>query len=205
MTRLAVVDHGAGNLVSIAQGLRRTGSDVSVVTSPEGLNGADGVVLPGVGSTAAVMEGIRAAGFEEALCNLDVPLLGICVGMQVLFDRSEEDDTDCLGLLAGDVMRLRHAPRLPHIGWNNLALTAADPLLMGLPADPTVYFVHSFAPVPSDEDAAIATTEYGTEIVAAVRKGLVAGVQFHPERSGSNGLKILANFVGACREASRAA
>lgn len=205
MTTIAVVDHGAGNLVSIAQGLRRSQANVVVTRNPEDLEGANGVVLPGVGSTAAVMTGIDAAGFRSALKSLRVPLLGICVGMQVLFDGSEEDGADCLGLIRGTVRRLTNAPRLPHIGWNDLTNRRADPLLAGLNDDATVYFVHSFAPVPADPSVVLATTTYGGDIVAAVRSGDVVGVQFHPERSGDNGLAILAAFVEQCGAANRAA
>lgn len=205
MTSIAVVDHGAGNLVSIAQGLRRAGADVTVAESPRELDGADGIVLPGVGSTSAVMAGIERADFTASLVTATVPLLGICVGMQVLFDSSDEDGAACLGLLPGRVRRIPDAPRLPHIGWNDLRTVGQDPLFTDLPEDPTVYFVHSYAPVPADRQAVVATTQYGSEIVAAVRREHIAGVQFHPERSGRIGLAILARFVESCREGWRAA
>ncbi|HEX2152782.1 MAG TPA: imidazole glycerol phosphate synthase subunit HisH [Acidimicrobiia bacterium] len=197
--RLVVVDHGAGNLVSISQALERVGADVSVVDTPAGLDRADGVVLPGVGSTAAVMEGIRRHGFEDPLKALEVPLLGICVGMQVLFERSAEDDAACLGFLGGTVERLIKAPTLPHIGWNDLELSGRSPLFSGL-GDPVVYFVHSYAPVPDDPQVVAATSHHGRRFVAAVSSGSVEGVQFHPERSGATGLRILARFVEGCRE-----
>lgn len=176
-----------------------------VVTTPDDLNDADGIVLPGVGSTSAVMAGIERAGFTVPLKAAAVPLLGICVGMQVLFDASDEDDTRCLGLMAGTVQRIADAPRLPHIGWNDLRVLGADPLFADLPSDPTVYFVHSYAPVPRDRSVVVATTHYGSEIAAAVRLDRIAGVQFHPERSGSIGLGMLAKFVESCREDPRAA
>jgi glutamine amidotransferase len=197
VTRVAVVDHGAGNLVSIARGLERAGASVVVATTPDALRSADAVVLPGVGATASVMEGIRAAGFEDVLRNLTVPLFGICVGMQVLFDTSEEDDAACLGLIPGTVRRLANAPLLPHIGWNELSLTRPDPLFAGVAPRPVVYFVHSFAPVPTDDDVVIARSTYDDPFVAAVRSGSVSGTQFHPERSGDVGLRVLANFVGS--------
>lgn len=203
MTRIAVVDHGAGNLVSIAQGLERAGAQVAVVDHPRGLQGAAGVVLPGVGATAAVMAGIERAGFAAPLRELTVPLLGICVGMQVLFETSDEDGAECLGILPGRVGRLAGAPRLPHIGWNDLVVLRPDPLLEGLGEAPVVYFVHSFAPLPADPEVVIAETEYGQRFPAMVRRGSVAGTQFHPERSGPIGLRLLANFVAACSGAVR--
>ena len=196
--RIAVVDHGAGNLVSIARGLERAGAEVVVAANPDGLADASGVVLPGVGATASVMEGIRHAGFEENLKTLDVPLFGICVGMQVLFETSEEDGAHCLGLIGGRVHRLDNAPRLPHIGWNHLRLADPDPLFGGLAPEPIVYFVHSYAPIPDDPSTIIAETDYDDPFVAAVRSGHTSGTQFHPERSGAAGLRILANFVAEC-------
>jgi glutamine amidotransferase len=193
---IAVVDHGAGNLVSIAQGLVRAGAEVVMATGPAGLEGVDSVVLPGVGATRTVMNGIDAAGLREPLRSLEVPLFGICVGMQVLFDTSEEDDAECLGLIPGVVRRLRNAPRLPHIGWNDLSIERADPLFDSIPDEP-VYFVHSYAPEPVDRSAVIATSDHGDRFVAAVRAGSVSGTQFHPERSGGVGLAILANVVAS--------
>lgn len=194
MTSVAVIDHGAGNLVSIAHGLERAGATVTVANSGAELGDCDGMVLPGVGATASVMDGIRRGGFEMALTEPTVPLLGICVGMQVLFESSDEDNTICLGLLGGVNRRLSSAPKLPHIGWNDVVVQGDDPLFDGID-DPVTYFVHSFAPEPTDPSVVIATSEYGAPFVAAVRGGIVAGTQFHPERSGAAGLRILANFV----------
>ncbi len=198
MTRLVVVDHGAGNLVSISQGLAASGTEVEISADPAMITAADGVVLPGVGATATVMAGIEAAGLAASLRGLKVPLLGICVGMQVLFDHSEEDDSPCLGLIPGVVRRLEGTPRLPHIGWNDV--DGSHPLLTG--TDHTFYFVHSFAPVPDDPDVIIGLTDYEDVFVSAVSSGNYYGVQFHPERSGSAGLRMLANFVSLCAEVS---
>jgi len=198
VTRLVVVDHGAGNLVSISQGLAASGTEVEISADPAMIAAADGVVLPGVGATATVMAGIEAAGLAASLRGLKVPLLGICVGMQVLFDHSEEDDSPCLGLIPGVVRRLEGTPRLPHIGWNDV--DGSHPLLTG--TDHTFYFVHSFAPVPDDPDVIIGLTDYEDVFVSAVSSGNYYGVQFHPERSGSAGLRMLANFVSLCAEVS---
>lgn len=204
-TRIAVVDHGAGNLVSIAQGLDRAGAEPVVADRPEGLEGVEGVVLPGVGATGSVMAGIAGGGFLDLLGRPPVPLLGICVGMQVLFERSDEDGATGLGILPGRVRRLPHAPRLPHIGWNDLRIVHPDPLLEGVDDGATVYFVHSYAPDPADPSVVVAVSEYGSAFPAVVRAGSVAGTQFHPERSGEVGLAILANFVRGCARASHAA
>jgi glutamine amidotransferase len=194
VTTIAVVDHGAGNLVSIAQGLERVGATVVVATDPSGLAGADALVLPGVGTTRGVMDGIDAGGFRSSIEGWDRPLLGICVGMQVLFASSDEDDARCFGFLPGKVELLEDAPRLPHIGWNDVAITD-DPLFAGLGADPTFYFVHSYAPTPDRSADVIGTATYGRRFTAAVRSGQRMGTQFHPERSGENGIQLLANFV----------
>lgn len=204
MTRVAVIDHGAGNLVSIAQGLSRAGAEVDVVTEPRAVGNAAGIVLPGVGTTGAAMERLEAAGFVGPLREWEKPLLGICVGLQLFFDHSEEDGTDALGLIPGRVSLLEGAPLLPHIGWNDVSFSP-DPLFAGVPEDATFYFVHSFAGVPEDESVVIARTEYGKPFVAAARTGNRVGVQFHPERSGAAGLRMLANFVAECEGASNAA
>lgn len=200
-----MIDHGAGNLVSIAQGLERTGAEVVVVNRPADLDDAAGVVLPGVGATGAAMQRLDALGFSEALPQLDVPLLGICVGLQVFFQSSDEDGNRCLGLIEGTVERLRDAPRLPHIGWNDLIVLRDDPLFRDLPPRPTFYFVHSFAPVPANRAEVLAEAVYGRAFAAAVRSGQRVGVQFHPERSGRNGMRVMSNFVRMCREVADAA
>jgi imidazole glycerol-phosphate synthase subunit HisH len=198
VTSLVVVDHGAGNLVSISQGLLASGTDVQISSDPAVIAMADGVVLPGVGATGTVMEGIASAGLVDVLLGVRVPLLGICVGMQVLFDHSEEDGARCLGVIPGVVRRLEGTPRLPHIGWNDV--DGSHPLFGG--TDHTFYFVHSYAPVPDDPDVIIGLTEYDDVFVSAVASGNFYGVQFHPERSARAGLRLLANFVSLCEAVS---
>lgn len=204
MTRLAVIDHGAGNLVSVVRGLERSGARVDVVTEPAALADCDGVVLPGVGTTGAAMERLHRQGLVAALEAWEGPLLGICVGLQLFFDTSDEDDTACLGFIEGRVARLESAPLLPHIGWNDVDL-AADPLFIGLGSSTLFYFVHSYAPVPANPDDVIGWSEYGGRFVAAARRGNRVGVQFHPERSGESGLAVLANFIAECERGRRAA
>lgn len=194
MTKIAVIDHGAGNLVSIAQSLEHVGANVLVVSEPSELAGADGLVLPGVGTTRGVMDGIDAAGFRSSIAQWERPLLGICVGMQVFFDSSQEDDARCFGFVPGTVDRLAHTPRLPHIGWNDV-LMEDDALFADIEPGATFYFVHSYAPRPAQDDSVIGTSTYGETFASAIRLGQRVGTQFHPERSGKNGLQLLANFV----------
>lgn len=203
--KLAVVDHGAGNLVSIEQALVESGADVRFATESTDLHAADAVVLPGVGATGAAMNRLRDAGLTEALVAWDGPLLGICVGLQLFFETSDEDGGPCLGFLNGSVRKLTDAPRLPHIGWNHLQDRTDDPILADIDRDATFYFVHSYAPAPVDPSIVIARAEYGTPFVAAVRSGQRVGVQFHPERSGRNGMRLLANFVQSLSRADHAA
>jgi glutamine amidotransferase len=205
VTRIAVIDHGAGNLVSIAQGLVRSGADVTVADVPAELAGADGVVLPGVGSTGVAMSRLRQSGFIDPLLELDRPLLGICVGLQLLFDSSDEDASACLGLMRGRVEQLQGTPKLPHIGWNDLTFQREDPLFAGVADDAPFYFVHSYAAVPIDETVVVARATYGKPFVAVARDGIRVGVQFHPERSGPDGVRVLGNFVRGCAEAADAA
>lgn len=205
MTRIAVIDHGAGNLVSIAQGIEAAGASAIIVEVPAELDSVAGIVLPGVGSAAAAHRRLADAGLIGPLSATELPLLGICVGFQLLFEGSDEGSGGGLGRIPGWVRRLESAPRLPHIGWNDLDIVRPDPLLSGLPSGELFYFVHSFAPVPADPRDLVAETEYGARFAAMARRGSAVGVQFHPERSGPAGRRVLANFVATCREAADAA
>lgn len=195
MSRIGVIDHGAGNLVSIARGLEAVGATVRLVERAADLAGVDGIVLPGVGHTGAAMRGLRAAGLVEALSETELPLLGICVGLQLFFEASDEDGGESLGLIEGRVQRLVDAPVLPHMGWNRVDLDPAEPIFAGIAPGAHFYFVHSFAPVPADPTVVVATARHGAPLVAAVRRRNLIGTQFHPERSGRDGLALLANFV----------
>ena len=204
MTRIAVIDHGAGNIVSIRQGLESAGARTRLVAEPAELGTADAIVLPGVGSTGAAMRRLGESGLADAIRQWQGPLLGICVGLQLFFESSEEDDGDTLGLLGGTVARLE-ADRLPHIGWNDIDADPSEPIFAGV-GDTPFYFVHSFAPVPADPAVVVGTTTHErTTFCSAVRSGLIVGVQFHPERSGRAGARILANFVSSVREPANAA
>ena len=201
MTRIAVVDYGAGNLVSIDQALRAAGAGVVLARSGTDLQGIDGLVVPGVGAARPAMERLRRRGLVGPIRRwiaADRPFLGICLGMQILFEGSDEDGARTLGLLPGRTVRLAGAPRLPHIGWNAVRRRRPHPLFAGVAADAPFYFVHSYAPLPAGPAAAdvtLAVTDHGSDFVSAVALGRVAGVQFHPERSGRDGLALLANFA----------
>ncbi|MGH2474704.1 MAG: imidazole glycerol phosphate synthase subunit HisH, partial [Candidatus Limnocylindrales bacterium] len=199
---IAVVDYGAGNLVSIDGALARVGARVVVARDPDGFATADAVVVPGVGAAGPAMERLAGHGLVEPLrawIAADRPYLGICLGLQLLFEASDEDGATTLGVLAGRTVRLEDAPTLPHIGWNQVELVAAHPLFEGIPDASDQYFVHSYAGEPLDQDVVLARTTHGRSFVSAVARGRLLGVQFHPETSGVDGLRLLENFVGLVR------
>lgn len=207
--RIAVVDYGAGNLVSIEQALTSVGAEVTFARDGEALLGMDAVIVPGVGAARPAMERLDRQGLTEPLrawLATDRPFLGVCLGLQLLFDSSEEDGARTLGALPGTTTRLREAPTLPHIGWNQAVLRRSHPLFDGIADGTDFYFVHSYAGEPSDAaadaaDLVVAETTHGGTFVSAVARGAVLGVQFHPERSGADGLRLLGNFVDLVRAA----
>lgn len=209
--RIAVVDYGAGNLRSVAKALMRSGLDPEVTADPGAVRAADAVVLPGVGAFADAVENLRAKGLADAvLASIESgrPYLGLCLGLQVLFDESEEHGrTEGLGLLRGRVERFveRDADgrplRVPHIGWNQVAFAGSHPMCAELPAEDCFYFVHSYRAVPADARVAVGRTDYGGAFAAAVAVDNVFAVQFHPEKSQSAGRRLLdafAAWVVAC-------
>jgi glutamine amidotransferase len=190
-----IIDSGGANLASLQFAFERLGARTHVTTNADEITAATRVILPGVGAAADAMQRLRNSGVAALLPRLTQPVLGICLGMQLLFQHSEEGSTDCLGILPETVRRLRPAPGLPvpHMGWNQLAPVRDDPLLEGITPDEYVYFVHSYAaPVSS---MTLATADYGIPVSAVVRKGNFWGTQFHPERSAATGARILANFL----------
>jgi imidazole glycerol phosphate synthase glutamine amidotransferase subunit len=202
--RIAVVDYGAGNLVSIEQALTRVGAAVTVARGAEALRDVDAVVVPGVGAAAPAMARLERRGLVDPIRNWivgDRPFLGICLGLQLLFDGSDEDGATTLGVLPGRTSRLEDAPTLPHIGWNQVVRTREHPLFDGIADGADLYFVHSFAGVPAADVVGVilARTDHGRPFVSALARGQLLGVQFHPERSGTDGLRLLANFVGLVR------
>ena len=190
-----MVDAGGANLGSVRWALRRLGVDPALTRNAQAIRDADRVILPGVSTAAAVMGRLRELELVETLRTLRKPLLGVCVGMQVLFEHSEEDDTPCLGLLPGEVRRLPAGAgiRVPHMSWNRLRVRRADRLLAGFEDGDHAYFVHSYA-APVGDDC-IAATTHGDAFASVVRRGNVVGAQFHPERSAATGAAILRNFL----------
>ena len=191
---LVIVDTGCANLASVGFAFERLGATHEITQDPEIIYGADRVIIPGVGSSGYAMDQLRQRELIPVLQNLVQPVMGICLGMQLIFDRSSESDVPCLGLIDGSVDLLdTGANPSPHMGWNTLENIASDPLLDGVSAGDYVYFVHSYAaPITSKT---IAQCEYGTRFSAIVKQGNVYGCQFHPERSGETGAKILENFL----------
>jgi imidazole glycerol-phosphate synthase subunit HisH len=200
---IAVLDYGIGNLHSAQKALARMGGDAVLTADPRIVAEADGVVLPGVGAFGACMQALRESGLEQPALDAVAsgrPFLGICVGMQMLFDASEEDrHARGLGLIPGTIRWIPSGVKRPQMQWNRLTVRdTGEPMFRDLGDEPWVYFVHSLHGVPSDPTVVAATCEYGGDINAAFRLGNVFATQFHPEKSGTGGLQLLANFVDVC-------
>jgi glutamine amidotransferase len=190
---IAIIDYGMGNLFSIYKALRKVGGDSFIISNSSELKDVDGVVIPGVGSFGDGMHNLRP--FSEKVLDLSVPILGICLGMQVFFKESEEGMEKGLGMIEGRVIRLPSSVRIPQMGWNSLEIKKRTELLHGIEDGDFFYFAHSYHCVPSENGEIVAITKHGTDIAAVVEKDNIYAVQFHPEKSGGKGLKILRNFV----------
>jgi glutamine amidotransferase len=193
--RLAIIDSGGANIASLQYAVDRLGIDSTITTDAQTLRAATHVILPGVGAAADCMDRLRSANLLDTIRSLRQPLLGVCVGMQLLFQCSDEGNVDCLGLLPGRVQRFaeRDGLPVPHMGWNQLEFTTPSPLLDDVASGDHVYFVHSYC-VPVSDDT-IATATYGERFTAMVARGKVFGAQFHPERSARAGALVLRNFL----------
>jgi glutamine amidotransferase len=200
--RILILDYGMGNLRSVEKALEHVGARATIGADADAARAADGLILPGVGAFPRAMERIRATGLDELVAEraaAGTPILGICLGLQLLFERSEElGGADGLGLLPGAVTALE-APgmKVPHIGWAPVSWEHDSPLIDGIEVETPFYFVHSFAVRPTGGDA-LGTAEYGERFVCAVERDNVFGVQFHPEKSSAAGLRLLANFAAKC-------
>ena len=199
---IAVLDYGIGNLRSAQKGLQFVGADARLTNDIKLIAEADAVVLPGVGNFGACMTALREAGLEEsvhAAIATSRPFLGICVGMQMLFESSEESPgVPGLGIVGGDIRWLPDGVQKPQMQWNQLKIIKQDELFSGLEQNPWMYFVHSLSVVPVNDSVVVANCNYGIDLVAAIRLNNIFATQFHPEKSATEGLKILQNFVATC-------
>ncbi len=193
---VALIDAGGANLGSVRYALERLGVTARIVRDGDGLREPTRVILPGVGTAPQAMSLLRERGLDVALRTWQSPLLGICLGMQLLFEASEEGDVACLGLLPGRVRKLHAGPgtRVPHMGWNTLRPSRGSPLLDDIPTGAQAYFVHGYAVSPACDDC-VASCDYGQGFAAVVQRGNICGTQFHPERSAAVGARLLANFL----------
>ena len=198
MDSLAIVDYGAGNLRSVQKAFERLGHEAIVTALPEAVASASAVVFPGQGASPPAMASLRASGMDRAIHQAvrdSKPFLGVCLGLQLLMDWSEEGDTSCLGILPGEVKRLPPHLKVPHMGWNSVRLDTSHPVFDGVPSESYFYFVHSYYAHPRDPEVVIGTTPYGVEFCSVAARGNLVATQFHPEKSGPLGLRLYDNFV----------
>ena len=199
----AIIDYRAGNLTSVRLAFESIGAPARVTSDPAEIRAADRILFPGVGAAGSAMRNLSELGLAPVLRErvaAGVPFLGICLGTQILLDRSEEDGgTDCLGLVPGEARRFvarTHADKIPEMGWNQARIVRPHPLLAGIADDSDFYFVHSYYPAPAEPSDVVCTTEYcGAPFASMVGRGSLAATQFHPEKSGKVGLRLLANFA----------
>jgi glutamine amidotransferase len=209
LTRIAILDYGMGNLRSVGKALERVGAEPYLTSDHARVRDADGIVLPGVGAMPKAMARVRERGLDRLLrerVEASVPVIGLCMGMQLLFDSTTElGGAEGIGLLHGPVEAL-DAPglKVPQIGWNPVTWRRSSPLNQGLPAPCAFYHANSFAPRPAEDDAVLGTAEYGSEFVSVVEQAPVYGLQSHPEKSGPDGLRLLKNFVSLAAVAQAA-
>jgi imidazole glycerol-phosphate synthase subunit HisH len=200
MRPIAVLDYDSGNLHSVARALAAVGGEVRVTSDPAEVGRAAALVIPGVGHFGQCVRALRERGLDAAakdFVGTGRPVFGVCVGMQILFEASDEDPEPGLAVLGGRVQRLVGPVKVPHIGWNQVEWSHRHPYLDGIADDAWFYFVHSFAPYPIEPTPVLGVTEYGAWFASAVARDNVLATQFHPEKSGANGLRIYANFVRA--------
>jgi glutamine amidotransferase len=199
MPRIGILDYGAGNLFSLKCGLEKRGAEVELTNYYSDDIGFDGLILPGVGNFGTAVKSIKT--FKHNLVkavNEGLPFLGICLGAQLIFENSEEEEGKGLEFLKGSVLRIPSSVKIPHMGWNNLEIIRRGDFLKGVDNNTWVYFVHSYYPKSDDKAAVAAITDYGIRFPAVIAKDNVFGTQFHPEKSGETGSKILRNFIKIC-------
>ena len=203
---VALIDYQAGNLRSVSNALKKFGAKVLIASDVSEINTADAMVFPGQGSCPTSMDILRSNGLDKSIIEFidsGKPFLGVCLGLQLLLERSDEGDQDCLGVLEGNVIRLPGNQKIPHMGWNRVDLDTDHQVFKHLPDDPFFYFVHSYYADPSDLDIVCGKTNYGLEFCSAIHFKNVIAVQFHPEKSGDTGLIIYKNFVDWVKESCK--
>ncbi len=198
MVKVAVFDYGAGNIFSLKNSLERAGAQVTIVTSLEDGHGHSGILLPGVGNFDPAIKSIKNSVTAIRECVGRTPVLGICLGMEMFFERSQEGQERGLGIIKGEIVVLPDSMKVPHMGWNNLELRRPGRLLDGVDDGAWAYFVHSYSARPDDDGIVVADSDYGIRIPAVVEMGSFFGTQFHPEKSGKAGRIILENFLREC-------
>lgn len=191
--KIAIIDYGASNLQSVGNALTTLGRPFEIISDPKKLVDFDKVILPGVGAAGSAMEKLKESGFAEILPKLKVPTLGVCLGLQLFADFSFEGNTKCLSVIPGEVKKFQTELKVPHMGWNKVEFIKESPLTIGIPNDSFFYFVHSYY-LETEDKFIIGKTAYGINFPAIIQKNNFYAVQFHPEKSGEWGLKLLANF-----------
>jgi glutamine amidotransferase len=198
-TNVAIIDYGAGNLRSVAKALESLGAKPLVTSDPKEMEAADAIVLPGQGACDSAMVALKSHELIDTVkqaINSGQPFFGVCLGLQLLFDSTEEGNADCLGIIPGRVKRFPSGLKVPHMGWNTVEFQDTEhPVFQDIPQGSHFYFVHSFYADPESSDVVAATTEYGLDFCSAVAQGNLVATQFHPEKSGPMGLKLYANFL----------
>ena len=201
MVKVAIFDYGAGNIFSLKSSLEKNGAQVSIITDLDKIDGYSGLLLPGVGNFDPAIKSLSSSkvAFEDLTKN-DIPVLGICLGMEMFFEKSEEGRLDGLGVLEGEVIILPNKFKIPHMGWNDLQVTKPSVLLEGIKDGSWVYFVHSYRIKPKNEEIVKADSDYGIRVPAVIEHGTLFGTQFHPEKSGKIGAEMIKNFLRACKK-----
>ena len=202
MSEAVIIDYDAGNLRSVQRACTEVGLNAEIVADPHAVVRAPRIIFPGVGAAGSAMKSLRAKGMDDAIheaLDAGTPMLGICLGLQISLDRSEENDTTTLGLIEGEVRRFAlndPSLKVPHMGWNEVTAVRSHPLLQGLEAGDAFYFVHAYYPAPADDACVYATADYEGEFACALGRGNYFGTQFHPEKSGRVGLRLIQKFAG---------
>ena len=200
--KVAIFDYGAGNIFSLKIALEKQGATVDIIKSFDHANNYSGLLLPGVGNFDPAVQSMRKSSkttFQEYVQD-KIPVLGICLGMEMFFEKSEEGKEQGLSVMEGEVVILPNKFKIPHMGWNNLKLRKSNPLMDGIPDSSWVYFVHSYRVKPKNDDIIVADSDYGITVPAIVNKGTLYGTQFHPEKSGKVGSLMIQNFLRECKK-----